>query len=735
MNRRNILALSGIAIISITATAIVTVRWVDHSYTDHISSGKNIEISSEFTNSVTPFTNIAEAALIDGHEVWNDRPGITVFDYDRDGDHDIYITSKFGHPNWLYNNQGDGTFLDMAAIAGVTSESNNSTGVVACDINNDGYQDLYVGSWGLVGDRLDFRSHLEDSFSRDLLFLNNRDSTFKDITSSAFGDSVNLRSTTSISCADVNGDGWSDFFVGNLMDDEFRFSGSSHAGHYNLLYINNGDLTFSEQSVEAGVAGPQIIMRDHDGLPIIYSDPETGKSFEGYDPSITDTQGNRVGDPTGQTHAVLFFDHDDDGDPDLWVANDGDRLHVFRNDSTLERAKFTNISMGTKIDKAGAWMGFAVGDYDGDHDLDVFLTNMGYHPRTRVPVEDPNGTCEYHDQFEWGTCLHFLLENRIPSRVSQCAELILADGHDESNHCGRNNGLDKYSDRQFLFEDVAERTRIVPSTIMPPDSLDETRILDQYQRPTGLAAYDFGFGATFFDFDNDGDQDLYWFGSTIGRGEGPGGFLFPSAGRMLRGDGIGNFQDVTVESRLLDITGVRYDLLGQDFDPKALRIDPIFHKNGKGLAHGDLNNDGYVDLVATNSSGPVYREFPPIKNHDVIPKPGPIFLWLNGGGSHNWITFRLHGRMAVDGTGTNADGIGARVYLMTTDATTKDSLIQVQEVRAGSSYLSMDSIDLEFGLGKASIVDTVLVLWPSGRRQILNNLPVNTRFVVTEPEH
>jgi len=47
----------------------------------------------------------------------------------------------------------------------------------------------------------------------------------------------------------------------------------------------------------------------------------------------------------------------------------------------------------------------------------------------------------------------------------------------------------------------------------------------------------------------------------------------------------------------------------------------------------------------------------------------------------------------------------------------------------------MDSVDLEFGLGQASIVDTVLVLWPSGRRQILNNLPVNTRFVVTEPEH
>ena len=168
MSRRYILALSVIAIISIAATVAVIVTWADHSDTDHISSGKNIDIPSEFSNSVTPFTNVAEAALIDGYEVWNDRPGIAVFDYDRDGDHDIYITSEFGHPNWLYNNQGDGTFLNMAAIAGVTSESNNSTGVVACDINNDGYQDLYVGSWGLVGDRLDFRSHLEDSFSRDI---------------------------------------------------------------------------------------------------------------------------------------------------------------------------------------------------------------------------------------------------------------------------------------------------------------------------------------------------------------------------------------------------------------------------------------------------------------------------------------------------------------------------------------------------------------------------------------
>ena len=100
-------------------------------------------------------------------------------------------------------------------------------------------------------------------------------------------------------------------------------------------------------------------------------DADSGIAYEGYDPSITDIQGNRVGDPTGQTHAVLFFDYDEDGDPDLWVANDGDRLHVYRNDSSGKTIQFTDVSRDSSIGKAGAWMGFALADYDEDQDLDV----------------------------------------------------------------------------------------------------------------------------------------------------------------------------------------------------------------------------------------------------------------------------------------------------------------------------------------------------------------------------
>ena len=114
-------------------------------------------------------------------------------------------------------------------------------------------------------------------------------------------------------------------------------------------------------------------MRDHAGLPITFEDPETGERFEGYDPTRTDRLGNRVGEPTGQTHAALFFDYDDDGDPDLWIANDGDRLHLYRNDTAgRRRVRFTPVAKPMGIDQVGSWMGFAVGDVDGDADLDVF---------------------------------------------------------------------------------------------------------------------------------------------------------------------------------------------------------------------------------------------------------------------------------------------------------------------------------------------------------------------------
>ena len=657
---------------------------------------------------VVPFSNVAETALNGDYQLWNDRPGVAVFDYDRDGDLDFYVTSRGGESNRLYRNAGDATFTDVAAQAGVQATDSHSTGVVACDINNDGYQDLYVGAWGNPDDGLGFRSPQKGNI--DSLFLNDGSGGFIDITAPAFGDAINVRSAISISCADVNNDGWLDIYVGNLMDDDYRaFADYNHPGHYNLLYLNNGNLRFTEIAQDAGVAGPQIRMTNPDGSPVIHEHPVTGKKYEGYNAASVDDLGNRVGEPTGQTHAVAFFDYDDDGDPDLWVANDGDRMHLFRNDTTQDGVRFTPVARELGIDVAGSWMGFAIGDYDADADLDIFSTNIGFHPLLQEPVERPRGNCEYVGRFRWGTCGHFLLRNE--------------------------------GSGQFI--DVAPTTRVAPSPWLPPASLDSSIFNPAHHVPTGLAAYDFGFGATFLDYDNDGYQDLYWFGSTLGRGEGPGGQVFPAAGRMLRSLGNGAFEDITVRAHLLDISRVNYEGLDEDeaarSDPillKIRRIDTALHENGKGVAHGDLNGDGFPDLIATNSSGPIFAG-PFDSTTGEAPTraaPGPMFVWLNGGGVSNWLTLRLKGRMAIDSTGSNADAVGARVYLTTRPSGSAQPHIQVQEVIAGSSYLSMDSLDLEFGLGRATTIEKIEIHWPSGTTQTLQDIPANQVLEVIEPQ-
>ena len=132
--------------------------------------GTRIERSTAY---VTPFTDATKAALGVKTHVLNDRPGVVVFDFDRDDDLDLYFTTEMHQTNLLYRNNGDGTFTDISELAGVDATASHSTGAVACDVNNDGYQDLYVGAWGNPTDKLDFRSPEGIVGAADNLFLNN----------------------------------------------------------------------------------------------------------------------------------------------------------------------------------------------------------------------------------------------------------------------------------------------------------------------------------------------------------------------------------------------------------------------------------------------------------------------------------------------------------------------------------------------------------------------------------
>ena len=216
-----------------------------------------------------------------------------------------------------------------------------------------------------------------------------------------------------------------------------------------------------------------------------------------------------------------------------------------------------------------------------------------------------------------------------------------------------------------------------------------------------------------------------------GRGEGPNGEKYKGSGRMLRGDGSGGFEDITVESRLLDIQGVNYDVVDptdSQFDAVRQRMSNEFHENGKGLAKCDINGDGAVDLLGTNSNGPVYLSPTTIDFFR-----GPLFLWVNNANERNWLTLRLIGRQAVDGTGSNADAVGARVRLVADSDGDGVADRQVQDVGGGSTFLSMNCLDLHFGLGSAAQVDQIEIRWPSGIVQTLSGVEANRRLEVTEP--
>ena len=110
---------------------------------------------------------------------------------------------------------------------------------------------------------------------------NKGDGTFADVTVAAFGDDVNLRSASSVACADVDLDGWLDIYIGNLAAQDYRTLDSpSHPGHRNVLYLNNQDGTFKEVAESAGVEGPQVFMRDPEGIPLLFRGTlQTGEMF------------------------------------------------------------------------------------------------------------------------------------------------------------------------------------------------------------------------------------------------------------------------------------------------------------------------------------------------------------------------------------------------------------------------------------------------------------------------
>ncbi len=272
--------------------------------------------------------------------------GLAVIDYDNDGWMDLYVvngatiesarTGSKLYRNALYRNNRDGTFTDVTLGAGVPGKGHWGKGALAADFNNDGYQDLYVTNFG-----------------PNILYLNNSNGAFRDATAKAgVGDP---RWSSAAAAADYDGDGDLDLFVVNYLDYDLKrlpvsgkfcsYRGIPVAcgprglqGAGDSLFRNNGDGTFTNVSEKAGVSDPQ----GYYGL------------------------------------GAVWGDYNNDGRPDLYVANDTTPNYLYRNNGD---GTFTDVAAAAGVaysedGREQAGMGVEFEDLDNDGWLDIFVTNF-----------------------------------------------------------------------------------------------------------------------------------------------------------------------------------------------------------------------------------------------------------------------------------------------------------------------------------------------------------------------
>ena len=549
------------------------------------------ESGVDFVNHVvdTPELNILN------YLYFYDGGGVAVGDVNGDDLPDVYFVAN-GGPNRLYLNRGGLRFEDVTETAGVAGSSDWDTGVTMADVNGDGLLDIYVsavsGHEGLEG--------------RNELFINNGDLTFSEQAASYGLDFQGFSTQAAFFDYDLDGD--LDMYLLNHSTHEEETRGTADARYErnpqagDRLYRND-DGRFADVSEQAGIHGG----------------------------------------PTGYGLGLVVSDLNDDGRPDVYVANDfheNDYLYVNNGDGTFRDDVYRATGHNSRSS-----MGADAADFNNDGLIDVVVLDMlperqdilhtSYSIETS-DVESQKLSQGFHHQYKRNT----LFLNRGEGRFSEIGLLA------------------------------------------------------------GIEATDWSWAPLFCDLDNDGWKDLVVTNGIWRR---------PNDRQYLQ-----KAYSPAVQASLREIDEEDLDLLE---DMPHVRIpNYAFRNNGNltfenrarawglrqelfsnGAAYADLDNDGDLDLVFNNLND-------------------PASIYENRGSGGGYLSIRLRGPAG------NSWGVGARVILRT------GSGIQVQELMPTRGFQSSVDPHLHFGLGSDTTIAGLTVIWPGGRRQSLTGVPANRRI-------
>lgn len=311
---------------------------------------------------------------------------VAVTDFDRDGWSDLYFTSsRFGSPNALYRNRGDGTFEEVGAAAGLAALNREGDGVsmgsVWGDVDNDGFEDVFVYRWG-----------------NQRLLRNRGDGTFEDVTERA--GLLRWMNSNAAVWLDSDRDGWLDLYVAGyfreevdfwnlastrIMQNSFEFATN---GGTNRLFRNRGDGTFEEVTERAGVGSTRWTLAvasadfDGDGWPDLYLANDYGPEelfLNRGDGTFELATRAGMSDDSKSGMSVSLGDVHNRGALDVFVTNISERGYLFQGNNLRinflrEAGEFQNVARGVVADAGWAW-GAQFGDLDNDGRLDLFVTN------------------------------------------------------------------------------------------------------------------------------------------------------------------------------------------------------------------------------------------------------------------------------------------------------------------------------------------------------------------------
>lgn len=526
----------------------------------------------------------------------------------------------------------------------------NGGGVALGDINNDGLLDIYFSG----------------NMKSNKLYLNQGGFKFKDITKTAKVACENVWST-GVSMVDVNGDGWLDIYVCKSGKPEGK-------NRYNELFINNGDLTFTENAKEYGLA-------DY-GLSV---------------------------------HSA-FFDYDRDGDLDMYLLNNsirsirgytlkpgqrevrdslgGNKLYENREGKFIDVSEKAGI-YGSNI---GFGLGVSVGDINRDGWPDIFVSN-DYFERDYFYLNNANGTFSEVLEEQMGEIsLSSMGADIADINNDGYAEIFVTDmlPEDEARLKTTVNFYDW--DRYQAQVKNGYHRQFTRNTLHLNNGDDS---FSEIGRLSGVEATDWSWGALMADLDNSGSVDI---------------FVANGIYKDLTDQDYMNFitDDETIkeliqkkEKYILKMVDAipsnkipNYAFSGHGdlkFVNKAKDwgLDQPSHSNGS--AYGDLDNDGDLDLVVNNANMPPF-----VYQNESEKLEGTSYLSI-----------------VLKGSNKNKFGIGTQVSLF------GDGQVFFKENNPFRGFQSTVDHRLHFGLGSLTSVDSIKVLWPSGRVSELLNTPVD----------